>query len=170
MWHQRMDQHISIDFSWLIDLIDRIWWSYRQKKSSYRSALADINNISSYYINYCMAKKQNLKNEKKWHVKFKYTKCTLKLVIIRQKCFSLMQNVLELSIPSKKNEKKNIFFWAPGGLPGSTPHPPFKNQKSEIQKSPRCRKINCHEGYTAQITGLYDHHFLFCPRKIWSRF
>ena len=157
MWHQRMDQHISIDFSWLIDLIDRIWWSYRQKKSSYRSALADINNISSYYINYCMAKKQNLKNEKKWHVKFKYTKCTLKLVIIRQKCFSLMQNVLELSIPSKKNEKKNIFFWAPGGLPGSTPHPPFKNQKSEIQKSPRCRKINRPEGYTAQITGLYDH-------------
>ena len=105
----------------------------------------------------CMAKKQNLKNEKKWHVKFKYTKCTLKLVIIRQKCFSLMQNVLELSIPSKKNEKKNIFFGPPGASRGPPLTPPFKNQKSEIQKSPRCRKINRHEGYTAQITGLYDH-------------
>jgi len=67
-----------------------------------------------------------------------------------------MVKTLIIHIPSKKNEKKKN-FGAPGGLPGSTPHPPLKNQKSEIQKSPRCRKINRHEGYTAQISSLYDH-------------
>ena len=43
-----------------------------------------------------------------------------------------MQNVLELSIPSKKNEKKKYFFLGPRGPPGVHPSPPhskIKNQK-----------------------------------------
>ena len=42
--------------------------------------------------------------------------------------FSDAKHVRIIDAIEKKRKKKKI-WGAPGGLPGSTPHPPFKNQK-----------------------------------------